>query len=355
MAATAHADGTATPCTGGSAGEYSRYNCEEDAHSPSHDRKDPFGRKPETAMVLTDGNWEWGLKRWYQDGLWHTHLRNMPFYFIIGSNGDDKVRLQKYHAQANSVFPKEMLISTGGGDDTVHGTDGNDHIGPLAADLAAPMYRGFFTTFHPDKFDEPDIHEKADGYYRELGCWESTAQADCETLKETGNKTYHGRGGADLLRGGRGNDRLYGGAGEDHLIGEYGNDRLQGGRGSDFLDGGPGNDRLSGGMGSDWLRGGPGDDVLRGGAGSDFMAGDGGRDTYSLSGNGAGDRDVILADGKDDIRGQSLWQSPERIGIDDVALPSIRVNDVPYTLAADGLKDFAHRVDGADIVYRAGD
>lgn len=64
---------------------------------------------------------------------------------------------------------------------------------------------------------------------------------------------------------------------------------------------------------------------------------------------------MILADRKDDIGSQPFWRSPERIGIGDVALPSIAVGGATYTLSADGLENFAHRVDGADIIYRAGD
>ncbi|MDE0144666.1 MAG: hypothetical protein OXL95_02225, partial [Nitrospira sp.] len=111
--------------------------------------------------------------------------------------------------------------------------------------------------------------------------------------------------------------------------------------------------------GDDWLIGGAGNDHLRGGRGSDFMAGGDGSDTYAISTTGTCiilcdyERDVILADDKDNIPSQ--FNDLKRVDIGDVTLPSIEIAGDTYTLDADSLADFAHRVEGADIVYQAGD
>jgi Ca2+-binding RTX toxin-like protein len=72
------------------------------------------------------------------------------------------------------------------------------------------------------------------------------------------------------LFGGSGNDKLFGGSGNDKLFGGDGNDMLFGRKGNDQLFGGPGNDKLFGGPGKDELHGGPGLDLkIQGGDGHD--------------------------------------------------------------------------------------
>ena len=137
-----------------------------------------------------------------------------------------------------------------------------------------------------------------------------------------------------------GDDTLYGGKGQDILDGSDGNDILYGGNGNDYL---------SGGLGNDWLVGGPGNDHLMGNGGSDFMFGGDGSDTYDLSKGGSG-RDVILADDNDDISSQ--FNDLNRVDIGNVTMPRIEVKGFTWRLNVDSLADFAHRVDGADIVYR---
>ena len=89
------------------------------------------------------------------------------------------------------------------------------------------------------------------------------------------------------------------------------------------------------------------------------MAGGDGSDTYAISTTGTCiilcdyGRDVILADDKDNIPSQ--FNDLKRVDIGDVTLPSIEIAGDTYTLDADSLADFAHRVEGADIVYQAGD
>ena len=73
-----------------------------------------------------------------------------------------------------------------------------------------------------------------------------------------------GRGGNDLLNGGRDNDVVKGGPG---------NDILCGGRSSDKLIGGPGNDIIYGEEENDTIYPGPGDDKVLGSAGDDKIYG----------------------------------------------------------------------------------
>ncbi|WP_304502635.1 retention module-containing protein [Bordetella sp. LUAb4] len=69
-----------------------------------------------------------------------------------------------------------------------------------------------------------------------------------------GNDIIFGQGGDDQLFGDDGNDILYGGEGNDTLRGGDGNDILFGGNGSDTLIGGKGDDILVGGAGSDTFK-----------------------------------------------------------------------------------------------------
>jgi len=337
---------------------------------------DPLGRAPSFTIHVTeqgrnlDGSW-------YQNGFRHQWLffalspdivnsgwnggYDHWAYGMAGTNGDDRIRAQKYKNQGLAFEPEMpdgqkqtfnfntdeagVDIYTGGGNDTVYGSDGNDLISPNGSVHEKGRTRTYWALSQ-----------------NELGCWKSATQKQCEALTDTGRKRYYGMAGNDLLQGGSGNDFLdgghgidilYGGAGDDVLRGSGGHDYLYGEAGNDRLYGGSGHDFLYGGDGNDFLWGGRGKDRLHGGAGSDFMNGAAGRDIYDLYGNEAGDRDVILADRDDNIRSQPLWQGAQRIAIGEVALPNISLGGWNYTLDANTLKDFAHRVDGADIVYRA--
>jgi len=89
---------------------------------------------------------------------------------------------------------------------------------------------------------------------------------------------------ASVAKGGAGDDLLTSSNGSDFLFGNAGNDWLEGGRGNDLLRGGSGDDTLNGGEGHDRLFGGEGDDTLTGGLGADsfvFRAGQTGHDTIT--------------------------------------------------------------------------
>ncbi len=121
----------------------------------------------------------------------------------------------------------------------------------------------------------------------------------------TGNDTFHGFAGSDIMFSSDGDDAVYGYGGNDFVNAGIGFDTIYGGAGNDNLDGGNGggneepdasiiyggngndtiasgaaNDSQYGGNGSDTLYSWSGDDVLSGGSGADWMEGGRGNDTY---------------------------------------------------------------------------
>ena len=108
-----------------------------------------------------------------------------------------------------------------------------------------------------------------------------------------------GRGGNDLVNGGRDNDVVKGGAGDDVLCG---------GRGTDKLYGGPGDDIIYGEEENDTIFPGPGDDQVLGSAGDDRIFGYGERggeivdDGIDILDGGFND-DIIVAGGADTLLG----------------------------------------------------
>ncbi len=99
----------------------------------------------------------------------------------------------------------------------------------------------------------------------------------------SGNDTIHGRDGNDRIFASRGDDAVFGGAGNDWVLAGSGNDIVDGGSGADRLDGGSGRDVLSGAEGNDRLSGGSGNDTLDGGEGNDRVFGNAGDDLFLFS------------------------------------------------------------------------
>ena len=157
-----------------------------------------------------------------------------------------------------AVVPKHPLKNyvengiayvTGGGDDTVTGTQYDDiMLGGLGNDILNGG-DGDDIIYGNDK--TPSFEQ----FHRE------TFNLDTETDD-------------DVLNGGKGNDRLFGDEGNDTLNGGEGEDTLEGGKGNDTLNGGDGNDTLEGGEGNDTLTGGEGEDLLDGGKGFDTYRAD---------------------------------------------------------------------------------
>ncbi len=163
------------------------------------------------------------------------------------------------------------LITTQGGDDSIHMGDGNDTgNGGDGADWIAGMSGD----------DLLSGSTGTDTLFGGVGQDVLVGGADTDLLA--------GGDGLDTLWGGTGHDQLFGGVGNDLLAGGGGHDTLRGGAGDDALFGGTENDLLVGGEGLDTLSGGTGNDELFGGAESDALFGGDGWD--ELYGGAAGDQ-----------------------------------------------------------------
>lgn len=152
-----------------------------------------------------------------------------------------------------------------------------------------------------------------------------------------GSDTIRGKGGNDIILGGRsvadandGFDSLLGGDGADMLYGNSGNDTLIGGNGttdptsnSDTLYGGSGNDILYGNGGNDWLIGGPGQDTIYGGLGEDRIL-----EGWSGPGNGPNVDIIIGFEGAGVAGGDQLRVVPGINGSGIATLADLRARAV---------------------------
>ena len=175
---------------------------------------------------------------------------------VIGSNGDDRVRLAK-----DVEVPAS--IQAGEGNDRIVGGAGDDVIDAGLGD------------------------DKVFG-----------GRGDDIVAGAAGNDKLLGGDGNDELRGGEGNDRLAGNEDNDTLLGGAGNDRLAGNEGNDNLTGGDGRDRFSGGHGNNTLVDNTAED--RGGRSQGPVIGDGNDDTDNPSGNNGGGQNNGGQNGGDD-------------------------------------------------------
>ena len=124
-----------------------------------------------------------------------------------------------------------------------------------------------------------------------------------------------GGNGTNIFEGGNKSDRFrrppnvdLDDSGDDILIGKGGNDLLPGGKGRDFFLGGVGNDSLRGGLDRDFLIGGPGNDLI-----------DGGDEAFSISDLGSDDF-TFYSGNPDEYQFTLLSEVP---GL----LPRIRITD----------------------------
>jgi Ca2+-binding RTX toxin-like protein len=204
----------------------------------------------------------------------------------------------------------EVVVSTGGGDDTVavsvdpvagivmvvvngvtHYLPANSHVtvrtgaGNDTIEVAPGTTVGF--TLLGGTGD--DTMNGADGADTILGL------AGQDTIRARGGSDrVSGGSDRDYLDGGHGNDVLAGGLGDDTAYGMAGNDQISGGEGRDYLEGADGNDTVDGDAGRDMISGGQGDDAIRAGAGSDRVYTGDGRDTVD---GGSGDDTAYAQDG----------------------------------------------------------
>ena len=196
---------------------------------------------------------------------------------VFGGEGDDLVF-------AGLGLPE--LLDGGAGDDTL---DTSSFNGDYAVNLATGA-----TNFAGESF--VNFESLVSG-----GGDDTLRGTDTANLisGEAGDDRVFGLGGNDLIDGGLGGDRLDGGEGNDTLLGEDGDDRLSGGGGRDLLLGGLGRDFLGGNNGNDRAFGGDGNDTLRGGGGKDSLYGDGDDDVLS----GQGGDDLVFGGSGNDVVG----------------------------------------------------
>lgn len=97
----------------------------------------------------------------------------------------------------------------------------------------------------------------------------------------------------EYIEGTGGDDTIVGNAENNEFRGRAGDDLLSGGLGNDTLEGQLGNDVLTGGDGDDDIQGDAGQDTLTGGAGNDFLVGGADTDQFVF---GLGDGNDIIED-----------------------------------------------------------
>ena len=142
---------------------------------------------------------------------------NHVFTIGAGDNGHVSVQDATSGLVIDTVNVEAILVSGGGGDDTLtvgdlSGTDiTNDAIVFVGGD-------------GNDVLDAPAVDVRV------------------EAFGDAGNDTLTTGSGEDVLLGGTGNDTLTGGAGANSLFGEAGDDTLNGGSGADTMAAGLGND-----------------------------------------------------------------------------------------------------------------
>jgi Ca2+-binding RTX toxin-like protein len=150
------------------------------------------------------------------------------------------------------------ILLGGAGFDTILGGTGNDTMyGGQGDDVFFAGETGDLVADGGDGFDKVIVNSPS-GVSLAVGGWVSVERI----VGYTGNDTIDGTGAATalILVGGLGADSLTGGDGQDTIYADDGNDVLRGGAG---------NDALIAGAGADTLMGGAGDDFLMGNAGAD--------------------------------------------------------------------------------------
>ena len=170
-----------------------------------------------------------------------------------------------------SIFP------TIGGNDIIHGDQGDDRIlggaanDTITGDAGQDIILG----------DNGLLDYSLDGSFSTLDLIQTTDP------NSGGNDTIAGNDGNDIALGGAANDNITGNAGEDILIGDHGQIIYQDGviKTIATIDPGiGGNDIIAGNEGNDIILGGFADDLLNGNTGDDKILGDNGRLEFAFAG-----------------------------------------------------------------------
>lgn len=192
------------------------------------------------------------------------------------------------------------LSGDGGGD-----TGGGDPVTPAVKTFlneVADLFRG--------SADRDDITARAEIGRILSGGGDDTVRgsnADDIIKGGGGDDVLRGRGGDDNLRGNGGSDNVIGGGGNDDIRTGGGGDTGKGGGGADMLKGQGGADRLVGGGGSDTIEGGRADDTLKGGGGVDHFMYKPGAGNDIILDFGGGDQ-IVISRGADEFSDLSIEQ-----------------------------------------------
>ena len=174
---------------------------------------------------------------------------------IIGGPGDDTIfGYQGFNALAGEEGNDTIrggsdqdLIAGGNGDDLIYGAQESDNLyGGLGKDTIfggagddVVMSNDDFLGTHENGFQDLDLHP---GQFAPL-----TPSFNEDTA---GGRMFGGTGN-DIIIGSNRWDRMQGGAGDDLLLGMEGRDWMRGGTGNDIILGGGGIDDINGNQGND--------------------------------------------------------------------------------------------------------
>lgn len=287
---------------------------------------------------------------------------------VITGEGDDTVD--------GSVTTTGIDVTTGGGDDTVTGGDGDDVINTSGPSDAIDAVVDFPTPF--DALDQTGDPDPTD----DLDTVDGGAGNDTIITGDDADVIYGGTGD-DTIDSGIDDDYVEGGAGDDSIDAGFGADEVYGGDGDDFINagidaftdyanddptfpfvdpnladgvdtvyGGAGNDTILTGDDADTIEGGEGDDTIDGGIDDDLIHGDAGDDSID-GGHGS---DVIYGgDGNDTINAaENFGEAPLGIGevLDATDPEPTNGLDTVYGDAGD---DTIYGGDDADVLYGGDD
>ncbi len=178
--------------------------------------------------------------------------------YLYGGDGNDSLD----GAAGNDYLyggAGDDILYGGDGNDTLNGGSGKDYLdGGDGIDTADYSYSNADSTYDliTGVASAPGFYEEQMVNFENI-----ITGGGNETVTGTaGDNVIKTGAGNDYLYGLDGNDTLYGEAGDDYLDGGNGDDKLYGGAGDDLLYGGNGDDYLDGGAGNDTLYGEAGKD-----------------------------------------------------------------------------------------------
>lgn len=219
---------------------------------------------------------------------------------LIGGAGNDLINGEANDDDVAGGEGNDLILG-GSGNDTLNGDAGDDHIRGQSHDDILTGSDGDDTLDGGDGEDLLTESRNVDFILTDT----SLTGTGTDQLTSIEKAELAGGFAANLIdaSGFSGDAILRGLAGADTLIGGSGNDTLIGYAGRDSLVGNEGNDTLLGSAGGDTLVGGDGDDRLRGQGGSqDLLIGGNGNDELN---GGTGNDTLQGEDGDDTLQGES--------------------------------------------------